>query len=394
MKRSKIVSLLLCVCFFCSVVIFTCGTGSCKTVKSGSRGNNVIANGPFAGIEPLDHKVTLKIGVLTGSMHGFGSYLIEKLGGYKAANIKPSFVSFANGPIMVEAVVSNSWDCGAYGMGGTLAGTIGQGVINLGACSRDYHPTQIFARKDSAIVKAGLNVKGYKQLYGTAQTWKGAKVYLPVGTTLHYLLIEGLEKFNLSIDDVVLTNMDVSNVNAALRAGKVEVGGLWSNFPYGDINKTCQPVMTTADLGIELVSAYVANPRSLANQEKKQAIKKWLELYFAAVNWINASNENFKQVIKWYIDWNESEGITTTEKEATDQWTYCGHYTLDENYKMLAAVKNTKDGKMNMFQYYNYAPLKFYIQNGNYKKSAVSIFNNPKYMYTAFVNDLYRKAHK
>ena len=395
MKMRRIVSLFL-------AVLMAVGTAACgkPAQDPGSSGGSPAASpapdaapapesGVFAGVEPLATPTELKIGTLTGSMHGFGSYLVDKLGGYEKVGIKPTFVSFANGPVMVEAVVSDDWDCGAYGMGGTLAGTIGQGVINLGACSRDYHPTQIFAQNTSDIVAAGETIPEYPGLYGTADTWRGKEIFLPQGTTLHYLLVKGLEKFGLTINDVTLTHMEVSNVNTALRANQVEVGGLWQSLPYGDINDICTPVMTTSSLGIQLVSAYVANPRAIQDPVKAEAIKKWLELYLLAVEWIGESEENFDQVVQWYVEWNESEGIPTTMEEARIQWTYCGHYTLEENHEMLTTQVDTDAGKMNMFQFYNYDPLLFYMENGNYEKGSEKILLDPKFMNTSLIEELY-----
>jgi len=37
--------------------------------------------------------------------------------------------------------------------------------------------------------------------------------------------------------------MDVPNINTALRAGKIEVGALWTSLPYGDINEKFTPVI-------------------------------------------------------------------------------------------------------------------------------------------------------
>lgn len=371
------------------VCLLLIGVIALGLVTCGASGEAAVTDNPFANVEPLATPTNLNIGVLTGSTHGFGSLLIEKLGGYEKVGITPTFKSFANGPVMVEAVVSDEWDCGAYGMGGTLAGTIGQGVINLGACSKDYHPTQFFAPNASDIVAAGQNTPGCEGLYGTADTWRGKNIYLPMGTTLHYLLVKGLEKFGLTVNDVTLTHMDVSNVNTALRAGQIEVGGLWQSLPYGDINKICTPVMTTSSLGIQLVSAYVANPRSIQDDVKKAAIEKWLEMYFDVIDWINASEENFNQVVDWYVEWNETEGIRTTREEAAIQWQYSGHYTLAENYEMLTTFQDTDAGKMNMFQYYNYDPLLFYISNGNYEPESTKIFLDPAYMNTEIVEKLY-----
>lgn len=319
----------------------------------------------FGGVEKLESTLSINIGALAGGTHGFTNYLIEKLGGFDYAGLDENVILFGNGPVMVESVSSDSWDAGIYGLGGTLSGTLGQGVLNLGAASKDYHGLMVFADPESDIVKAGKNVEDSPLLYGTAETWKGQEVFIPVGTTLHYAFSKGMEKFGLTDNDIKMTHMDVTNVNTALRAGKAEVGGVWGNFCYGDLNDTYVPVVQAEDVGVRLVTVFAANPRSYEDPEKKEAIMKWMEIYFAAVEWLYASDENLTQGIEWYLEWNEENGVKSDETEIRAHLTHNGCYTLEENVEMING--SSEDGKRNLIEDYNYQPLLFFIENGNYK---------------------------
>lgn len=138
--------------------------------SSGAASAPGYAEQAFADVEPLPETVKLNLGSLSSSTHGFTNYLIEKLGGYERANLDANVIVFGNGPILVEAMASGDCDAGLYGLGGTLAGTIGQGFVNLGAGSRDYHALQFFSPKDSDIVAAGQVTPDAPELYGTADT--------------------------------------------------------------------------------------------------------------------------------------------------------------------------------------------------------------------------------
>lgn len=330
--------------------------------------NGVIQEGPFKGVKVLDEEVDITLGHLAGGTHGFPTYLVERLGGYDAVGLDAEIVIFGNGPIMVESVDSGGWDAGCYGLGGTFSGTIGHDVINIGAASRDFHSLWVFATPDSAIVKAGKNVPESPLLYGDAESWKGAEVYLPIGTTLQYSLMLGLAKFGLDANDIKMVHMDVPNVNAAMRAGKVEVGGLWSNFAYNkEINERFVPVIQAGDVGVFNTTVMAVAPASYEDPVKYEAVKKWAELYFKAVDWIQASEANFELAIDYFLEWNEDNGIKADRSDLVKHMTYSNHFTLEENYEMFTT--KTDDGSMLLVEKYQVDPLDFFISNGNYTKA-------------------------
>lgn len=346
--------------------------------------------GIYDNIAPLGSPTDLSIGYLTGSHHGMISYMIQKLGGFEKVGINASIQVFGNGPVMVEA--TDSWDCGAYGIGGTLTGVISQGHYIIGAAARDYNTLDIFARTDSPIVKAGKTLADYPNLYGTADAWKGTEVYVPTGTTLQYVLATGLSKFEIKDTDIKMTHMDVPSINTALQAGQGEVGALWGAFALNtQDSKDFTMVMSANDLGIELPIAMVANPKSYDDPVKHAAIEKWMELYFATVNWINASEDNFNKAAQMFTDINDEQGVKSTVEQNSWILKHDCHYTLDENYKMYHT--KSADGTMSLYEKMNYDPLMFFIQAGNYKPEDAQKFLGG-YFKSDMVDDLYNAKNK
>ena len=328
-------------------------------------GTTDTTSGIYDNIEPLAKSTDLNFGYLTGSHHGMIIYMIDKLGGFEKAGINANIEAFGNGPVMVEAMASDSWDCGTLGLGGVLTGVISQGMYVIGSAARDYDSLKIFAKNDSDIIKAGKTLTDYPNVYGTKETWKGQEVLVTTGSTLHYVLSTGLNKFGLTDKDVAMTHMDVPGVNTALRANKGEIGALWGSFAYSeDLNKDYTVAMCANDLGIELPTVMVANPKSYDDPEKYEAIKKWMELYFATVDWIYSSDENFEKAVEMFTDINEEAGATGTLEENRTVLENNKHYNLEENVKMF---EKTEDGKMLQIEKMHYDPLEFYIENGSYK---------------------------
>ncbi|ONI47353.1 hypothetical protein AN644_00580 [Candidatus Epulonipiscium fishelsonii] len=338
----------------------------------------------FGDIEPLAEPATLNIGLISASTYGITNHLIEKLGGAEYVNLDTNTNVFGSGPIVIEAMASGDCEVGIYGIGGILAGTIGQDIVNIGASARDYHALQFFAPNDSPIVAAGQVTPSAPELYGTPELWKGQEVFVPVGTNLHYVLSKGLEHFGLTTDDVKLTHMEVPNINTALRAGQCEVGGVWTNYAYGDLNENNTPVIKTDDIGAILLAGLSATQTAI--DEKPEAIQKWMELYFAVVDWTYASEENLNQVMEWFIEWNEENGIASVESEIAAHMKYQKPYTLEENIEMFTTL--SENGNYNKFLEYNVDPLKFYIDQGNYKPEDMDKFLDPAYLNTTFLDNL------
>ena len=351
-----------------SLLILSCERSEEEPTSFATPPGGTVEEGVFAGTTALETPVSLIFGGLVGSTHAFPTYLIERFVGFEAVGIDAEVVIFGNGPIMVESVSSGGWDAGAYGLGGTYAGTIGHGVINVGAPTRDFHALMFFADPESEIVQAGRVTPGHPELYGTADTWRDQEIFLPIGTTLHYTLMLGLEALGLTADDIVMTHMDVPNINTAMRAGRVEVGGLWSNFPYNtEINERFTPVIQSSDVGVVLTTVMAVNPVSYDDPVKYQGIQKWVELYFTVVDWIYASNENYNQAVDMFIEWNEEQGIRSVRNEIESHLTFQRPYTLEENYRMFTEMNDTRT--MLQVEEYQIAPLEFFIENGNYTEA-------------------------
>ncbi|WHH56845.1 hypothetical protein [Petroclostridium sp. X23] len=390
-----IITVLLCVSMFAACAPSAqkepAPSKSNDTAPSKSDGTVSDTDNPYKDVEPLSEPIEITFGILNGSPHGVISVLIEKMGGFEQVGIKPKWQVFGNGPVMVEALASDGWDCGTYGIGGTLSGAIGQGAIHIGASNRDFDSLQFFTPKDSDIVKAGKNISTSPELYGTADTWRGKEIYVPTGTTLHYALAVGLEKFGLTDADVKLTHMDVTNVNTAMRAGKGEVGGLWGNFTYAaDLDDKFARVMKASDTGVELVTTMAANPRSYNDPKKREAIKKWAELYFKTVDWVFEQN-NLDKASEMFYEWDEEVGVKATPAECKALLVNNENYTLKENYLMF--TQKSSNGKMTIQEELNYKPLEFFIAKGKYKPEDGEKFLNGSFN-GDIVKELYEASQK
>lgn len=331
----------------------------------------------FDGIEPLAEKTHLVISTHAGTHHGFLIYLIQQFGGYEKVGIDAEIIPFTNGPVQMEALTSNSWDCGTTGIGGVLNGVLRNNLLVLGPAAKDNASIRIFAKKDTDIAKAGKTTP--HGVYGTAEMWKGKEVVVTKGTTLHYSLGLGLEDLGLTLDDVSIINMDVASANTALLAGKVEIGGVWGNYSYSEaLNNNYVPVMNATDLESNITVTLVANPNSYADAKKKLAIDKFIELYYKAVDWVYGDNgANLDKAAEYYTNISEECGVTSTPEANKTILLNDTLYNLEDAYHMVS--DKLDNGHTPLYEGH-YGPMKFYVEKiGSYTQEDLDNFSEKNF---------------
>lgn len=318
----------------------------------------------YDDVAPLAENTKLVISTHAGTHHAFIVFLIEQFGGYDKANIDADIVTFSGGPVQMEALTSNSWDCGTTGIGGVFNGVLRNDLVVIGPAAKDNASINIFAKNDSDIVKTGPTTPS--GVYGTAEEWRGKEIAVTTGTTLHYTLSQGLAELGLGLDDVSIIHMDVSGVNTALLAGRAEIGGVWGSYSYGEaLNKAYTPVITALGLNSDISITLVANPNSYNDPAKKEAIAKFVELYYKTAEWVYANDgANLDKAAEYFTAINENSGITSTKEANLTTLTKDKITTLEEAYNMVSST--TESGFTPLFDSH-YNLLEFYATNiGSY----------------------------
>lgn len=342
----------------------------------------------YNGIQPLENKTRLVISTHAGTHHGFIIYLIKQFGGYEKAGIDAEIITFSNGPVQMESLTSNSWDCGTTGLGGVLNGVLRNNLVVVGPAAMDNASINIYAKNTTDIVKTGPTTA--HNVYGTAEQWKGREIVATTGSTIHHTLALGLADLGLSLDDVKVTHMDVSSANTALLAGKADIGGVWGAYSYGEaLNANYTKVMGAGDLETNISVTLVANPNSYADPVKKAAIAKFVELFYATSAWVYADDgANLDQAAEYFTAISEEGGVTSTVKANMTTLTHDKLYTLDEAYSMFN--DKTADGYMPLYAGHR-GPLAFYVDTiGNYTASDLANFKVDNFD-ASIVNSLYKK---
>ena len=305
MKKFKgLVSVML-VAGMCVCMLAGCG-GSSSSSESSSDSGTASGETTF-NVEPLKERETLRVAYFSGVMHSLPIYIADEKGWLGEVGIDLEYNSFTAGPAMMEA--NGSWDVASTGSPGVLVGMLGYDVKCIGNCEYDA-VLNLYTREDSPIYKSGEN-DAADGLYGTAEDWKGTEWLLPVGTTTNIVLDSTLGLLGLDESDITLTNMDNSTGFTAFKAGEGD-GVCLSLSVAMAAEKEGFKKVSGLDVTDDLIECGLC-ATSDALKNKREAIKKFYEVYYRTSQWIA---DNMEEATDYYLETCEIEGIACDEETA------------------------------------------------------------------------------
>lgn len=375
----------------CTVMVMTvcagCGTG--KTEESAESAETVEESGEntetagttetpedvyaglrdaLSGIEAVEEAATIRYGDGVGYQLSVPIYMAYKSGILEDLGVNLEWIPSANGPLRVEALAAGEIDLFGSGIGGIAIGCAQGSAMMLSYINDDAVIQKFYVAGDDPLADKEVNDAGFT---GSAEDWKGREVYMQAGSTLQYLLGHALGKIGLTLQDVECVYMDAPNVNAAMFAGKGETWGVW-NFQCYDAKLDEQgfvPVIQGYDVGISLATAYGTNETVWADASKRAAIEKILEVHYAIVDWMLASDENMEAAAQVLTEWGEAEGTAVPYEENLAYLKETKYYTLEENYDFFTSEVENDNGTMVKALDLLMGIMDFYIEQGNYQES-------------------------
>ena len=322
----------------------------------------------YSDIEPLEETTTIRYGDGVGYQLSVPIYLAYKSGALAEKGINLEWYPSASGPLRVEAITAGEIDLFGTGIGGIAIGCAQGTAMMITYINDDSVVQKFYVKGDDPLASAGDNGEGF---IGSADDWKGREVYMQAGSTLQYLLGHALSKLGLTLSDVETVYMDAPNVNAAMFAGKGETWGVWNFQCYdADLEKEgFVPVIQGYDAGIRLVTAYGTSKDVWADEQKRAAIEKILEIHYATLDWMMASEENMELAAQVLTEWGAAEGTAVPYEENLAYLKETKYYTLDENYDFFTTDVENENGTMSKALSLLMGVMDFYIQEGNYQEA-------------------------
>lgn len=131
----------------------------------------------------------------------------------------------------------------------------------------------------------------------TIDKLKGKKIGNVTGVSTHYVLSEGLSSAGLKEKDVVLVEMKMDDMPAALMAGNIDAFAAWAPFP--EIARQNDPRLSIAYRCIS--NDYLLLKRELVEKEPEVA-RLLLAALLRAHYWLKAQRSNLEKASAWSLE--------------------------------------------------------------------------------------------
>ena len=248
-----------------AILLTACG----KDENSGNQANNnekVVVNIATLSLTPIN--VAKEVG-----------YLEEELAKYNATF---EYSVHQNGPPINEGIASKRVDFGSLGEGAILGGANNKLDTKLLSLATDGKRgiNTIIATKQSGI-------QSLEQL-------KGKKIAVALGTSHHVFLLRALEKVGLTLDDVNIVNLSVTDAHPAFQTNQVDA---WVTAEmYADLEKQKGAVLLTNGEELDVYSPTFYIARGEFAEKHPELVKAILKAIDRAIELKNTDPEKYYEI--------------------------------------------------------------------------------------------------
>lgn len=215
-------------------------------------------------------------------------------------------VYFANGGAMNEALAADQWEVGTLSAAAVNSLAI-YGAYLIADVAHSEGGLYTLCRPDSPIAKVKGANPSYPDIYGDAQTVKGAVIATNTGTISHLNVVKWLEKLGLTTDDVQLVNMDFPAAYQALMTGNCDVAALNPPTSYQAVDKGMVITSSLTSLGVPQYDSIIVSNKAYNN--KHDLLVKYVKAFFEANDALQADTDMAAQLLD---DWYTENGSSTT----------------------------------------------------------------------------------
>ena len=247
----KLTSLLLALCLAAGLLAGCGGAPSASAPASAPA-----APQSQGGSAPAGELPTLRVAVMPLVTSLPVKYVMEnKLDEERGFKIEP--LTFSTGAPMNEALGADLWDVSTIGVAAVTSVAAYGGVL-VGDLLEASDGIGLYVRPDSPIAQVKGANPDYPDLLGNAETVKGAKFILDIGTIKQLNELKYLEALGLADTDISTINMDTAQGYQAFLAGEGDVVGLMPPFSFMALDNGWVNIGGLKQLDIPVVDMMVA----------------------------------------------------------------------------------------------------------------------------------------
>ncbi|MCB6341528.1 ABC transporter substrate-binding protein [Enterocloster lavalensis] len=222
-------------------------------------------------------------------------------------------VYFANGGAMNEALAADQWEVG------TLSAAAVNSLAIYGAyCIADIGHSEgglyTLCKPDSPIAQVKGANPSYPDVYGDAETLKGAVIATNTGTISHLNVIKWLEKLGLTTDDVEIVHMDFPSAYQALMTGNCDVAALNPPTSYQAEAEGMIVTSSLTTLGVPQFDSIIVSNKAFTG--KRDVLVNYVKAFFEATDALQADPDMAAQLLlDWYTENGSESSLDACKNE-------------------------------------------------------------------------------
>lgn len=262
--------------------------------------------------EPAEDLPVLKVAVMPFLNSIPIKYMIDN--GLDTGNgFKIEPIYFANGGAMNEALAADQWEVG------TLSAAAVNSLAIYGAyCIADIGHSEgglyTLCQKDSPIAQVQGANPSYPEVYGDADTLKGAVIATNTGTISHLNVIKWLEKLGLTTEDVEIVHMDFPSAYQALMTGNCDVAALNPPTSYQAEGEGMIVTSSLTNLGVPQFDSIIVSNKAFT--DKKDVLTNYVKAFFEATDALQADPDMAAQLLlDWYVENGAASSLESCKTE-------------------------------------------------------------------------------
>lgn len=313
----KILALILCMALFTATLV---GCAAAPTKPSEGETNTPSS-------ETNTELPTVRVAVLD-QQTGLAAWYAHKMGWDAEAGFNIELQIYASGAPANEALGAGLWDIGCIG-GAAVNSIRAYDAWQIAEYFTPAGDINVIVRADSQI----MNTKGANQdmpnVYGDADSVRGATILLPVGSGHHICVSKWLSALGLTESDVSIVNMEFAQAYQAFISGEGDVFAC--SYPYGDMliadgyQKAC--VMT--DLNISYYDNILVS-KDFYKDENRAVMVDFVAMILRAGDHFAADTEDYVELCTEYLAMN---GKDTSDAKAMHDSTLKSVFLTTEDAK-------------------------------------------------------------
>lgn len=272
--------------------------------------------------------------------------------------------TFDSGMEIVEGIPAKAFQIGDVGALPAFMAVLRFDAEIVGIACDESAANAIVARPDHPVFNS-LNPQ-YSNVYGTAETVRGATILTTTVSSSGYTLVRWLDSMGLSDSDVTVKTLEQQTAIQAFEAGEGDFLVLWAPNLYRAYDKGFKDVATAKDVGANAPMVYVV-PKEWASENgdviarflamtsaqvydykvKGEALIPDIQTFFKDYAGFDMTEENVKRDMDRHDFFTIEEQLILMENGTLERW-------LDETAKAITERERIKPEELKELQEKHY----------------------------------------